>query len=657
MKHAFVFLAGIGCLAACDPGKAGNPALPPVTMLSPDSAYQRSARFTPDGTRLFWWEPAVGRGLQLWAAGADLGNPTMVPVTQIDIGQELLWSPDGSHVAVASSDAGVGQVVILPTVGGAPRQLTHVSGIAVPNGWNPDGDRISYVASAAGAGGGTYRSFVTWLSHGGDAPLIPRETRPHGGGWSPDGSRIAYLVWEGGQSTIWIADSAGGNPRQLTGDGFEGLNILNMSTAWSPDGRRLVYESRRTGTSDIWVVPVDSGAPRQLTRDIRNDTDPRWSPDGKWIAFASDRGKQTDIWLVPAAGGPERRVTDDASVEALMQWRSDSTLAFLTGTGQSGIWAMSLADSSERRMTPDSIRAGGPTLSPDGTQVAFRIERGGGQSDLAVMPVAGAPMRIPMQGGDNSQYSWSPAGSQVVFWSDRGGTPDIWVVDAAGGEARQLTNWPGWEGNPVWSGDGSAIYFLTDRDARIGDVWQVSPTGGEPSRLTNSGSIAGWLTASRGRPELFAAAIGESGQYEVVRVNPDGTLVPIWQRSSAFPVGLLPAGDSLVISRPRSGGGFDQRVIPATGGGEGKPLLNPGEFLGGFSDDWTQLFLSIPNGATRDLALRDRSDGTTRRLTSNAVDESSPWITPDEKTVVFQRQRNVRRIATADLTKLLGGAQ
>jgi Tol biopolymer transport system component len=129
------------------------------------------------------------------------------------------------------------------------------------------------------------------------------------------------MVIDGIHITIWVADSTGHHPRQLTTDGFENF-AEGGGTAWSPDGKELLYESRRTGTSDIWVVPADSGAPRQLTRDIRNDWAPRWSPDGRWVAFLSDRGKQTDVWVVPAAGGQELRVTDDANVEDLMQWLS-----------------------------------------------------------------------------------------------------------------------------------------------------------------------------------------------------------------------------------------------------------------------------------------------------------------------------------------------
>lgn len=650
MKRAMI-LVGICCISACNSGgTAANGALPPVTMLSPDSANHQWARFSPDGSRLFWWEP-VGQANQLWTADAKLGNPTKVPVTSVSLGP-IFWSSDGSQIAVPSSDAGFIQVAIISAVGGAPRPLTTGSTIAWPTGWHPDGDRLGYVATAAGTGGGTFRSFVTSLSHGGASPLIPGENRPYVGLWSPDGSHIGYIVVDRGHNTIWVADSAGGHPRQLTTDGFEGFG--GPGSPWSPDGRELAYESKRTGTKDVWVVPIDGGAPRQLTRDIRNDFSPLWSPDGKWIAFLSDRGKQTDIWVVPAAGGQELRVTDDASVEELMQWLPGSKLAFLTGQGQSSVWAMSPADSAERRLTPDSLRVTPQNLSPDGKEEAITIDRGGGVADIALLPVTGGPMRTLVQGGNNSEVQWSPDGTRLAFTSDRGGTSDIWVVDAAGGEARQLENWPGNEHYPTWSGDGSAIYFLSDRDARLGDIWKVPAAGGEPVRVTKAGSLNGLMT-HHGRPELFASIIGATGQLEVVQVKPDGAFVPVWQRGTAFPSDLSPKGDSLLIAEAGKGGSFTMRIIPVSGRGDGRTILNPGENLTWITDDWTQVVYQIPNGSKHNIGVLNRKDGTTRRLTTNALEEGGGAVTPDGKTVVFQRSRTVRRIAIADLTKLLAG--
>ncbi|HEY3935602.1 MAG TPA: DPP IV N-terminal domain-containing protein [Gemmatimonadales bacterium] len=641
------FAGAMISLAACAPKPSG---LPPVTFISSDSADQVLARFSPDGSRIDWWEPS-GQVQQLWTSDSGMRHPMKVPVTSLSLVPPL-WSPDGSRVAAASSDGGLLQVAVVSATGGAPEQLTDKSGAAVPVMWNRDGDRLLYAATT-GVGGGAFQAFIVSSSHHTTAPLVPGETHSYIGYWSPDGTRIAYFVEDGGKSTIWVADSAGRNPRQLTADGFESF-ALQADQVWSPDSKEIAYESRRTGTSDIWIVGADGGAPRQLTRDVRNDTRPLWSPDGKWIAFESDRGRQNDLWVVPVAGGPEIRVTDDPDEESILQWFPNShKLVYTTGQGESGIWAMSLADSTERRLTPDSIRATQLQLSPDGKEVAFRIDRGGNMSDLAVIPVVGSAMRTLVQGGSNSEMAWSPDGAHLAFISDRNGTPDLWVVDLAGGAPRQLDNWPGSEQNPVWSGDGKSIYFASDHDSRVDDAWKVSIAGGEPQRITQSGNVNN-LTGRTGRSEILATIVDANGRFAPMVVKDNGTFSPIWKRNNAFAVDPLP-GDSAIVAQNGTGG-FAFYAVPMGSDRDATPLLNPADNFAFISDDGSKVLYLMLSGATRDLGILDRTTGVRRQLTHTGADEGAAALTPDEKTVVFVRSRPIRRTAIADLTTLLSGA-
>ncbi len=173
--------------------------------------------------------------------------------------------------------------------------------------------------------------------------------------------------------------------------------------------------------------------------------------------------------------------------------------------------------------------------------------------------------------------------------------------------------------------------------------------------MTHAGTVT-VITTARGRPELLASVLGASGRIEVVQVKPDGALVPIWQRSNAFPGAILPNGDSLVIGEGGKGGHWQFRILPVTGRGEGQIVNDSGTVLSGSSRDWSLVVYQIPNGAVHNLGLRSRKDGTTRRLTTSSFDEGSVSFTPDNQTMVFQRSRSVRRIATADLSKLLAGA-
>jgi len=119
-------------------------------------------------------------------------------------------------------------------------------------------------------------------------------------------------------------------------------------------------------------------------------------------------------------------------------------------------------------------------VSPDGKSVAFDL-----LGDIYV---------VPIEGGDatavNSGHAWaiqprfSPDGSEIAFTSDAGGGDNIWVMNADGSDVRQLTK----EdfrllNNPYWSPDGEYIaakkHFTTTRSAGTGEIWIYHRNGGD----------------------------------------------------------------------------------------------------------------------------------------------------------------------------------
>jgi TolB protein len=642
--------------ASCDraPGTVDGSPLPAITAVSPEGATRYLGfAYSPDGARIAYWTPADSSSLmQLWVADADLRSPVKLPVTSAMLGHLPIWSPDGSRIAVASSDSGVADIVVVNAATGETRRVTRGKGMEGPLSWFPDNDRLAYFATAAG---GTFMGGVVSVASGATRPLAPGEKHPHIGAPSPDGSHVAYFVGDGSRFTIWVADSNGTNPRQLTTEGFE---ILEQYQEWSPDGKALLYESRRTGTTDLWIVPIDGGKPRQLTRDVRNDYSASWSPDGKWIAFLSDRGRQTDVWVVPSAGGDEIRLTDTRAIEtAPLQWqRGTSSLSFITGTQQSEVWALNVADGTETRLTPDTVRADFFNISPDGKQLDVVLNRGPGVHELVVMPVAGGAMRSVVSGAKLILRPWwSPDGSKIVFESDRGGSQDVWVVDAAGGPPRQLVNWPGYEANAVWSGDGSMVYFSSDRDSKLGDIWKVSPNGGEPLRVTDDGGFGGPMSSRPGISDIFTLAIGKGeGQFVLTRVSADGKIHPVLDGSSSglSTPSISPTGDSLAATVARADGTLRSMIVPARGGA-GRVILNPGDVFGAWSPDGGSLLYQINSGGSTDIGILNLRDGTTRRLTNTPENEEGAELTPDGRTVVFRRVRTMQRISNVDLAGMM----
>lgn len=638
-------------VAACGGGGGDKaPGVPTATLLSPEGVNHIQSSFSPDGSHVAWWMPGE-EGWDVMVAKADLSGARIAAGHNLQT-WGLVWSPDGKEVATGVSPVNVADIGIIPADSGPVRLLTSTPAFEVPTSWSSRGDRLTYTVTGEG---GALRAAVMNPATGASTPL-PVGATPIAR-WSPDGKQLTLEALNGGAG-IWVADSMGGNAKQLTAE------LQEADARWSPDGTEIAYVSRRTGTGDIWVIPAAGGAPRQLTHDIREDSSPRWSSDGKWIAFISQRGRQGDVWVVPAAGGTELRVTDDAAEEANIQWVGKSnTLAYHTGISGQTLWALTVNDGQERRLTPDSLRVGQIYPSPDGKEVVYEVLRGGGVSDLQVMPIAGGAARTLLAGSSiNTGPNWSPDGKSIAFLSNRAGNFDVWVVPAAGGEPRQLTTWPSNEGGnstAQWSPDGSQLYFLSPHDASpFNDVWRVPAAGGEPVRVTKTGTVVN-LAVSLVSPDVFVQSVGGKGGATVLaKVQPDGKLQTLWDKSNVTGLSWLsfmPKGDSLGINAQLPGGGAVGSYLISTKTGEGRQMVGKNDQIGDFSPDgsWLAYWSGYP---TLEMSVINMKDGSTKRLTNSPESETTYWWVSDNNTIVFLRQSQRRRIATVDLAELLSKA-
>src|SRR5262249_40979068 len=122
--------------------------------------------------------------------------------------------------------------------------------------------------------------------------------------YSPDGRRITFVSERSGHAEIWVCNSDGLSPIQVTS--FHGPVVT--TPRWSPDGRRIAFDSdAEGGRFDIWVIGADGGKPARMTTNPANDGNPSWSHDGRWIYFDSARTGEQQVWKMPADGGEADR--------------------------------------------------------------------------------------------------------------------------------------------------------------------------------------------------------------------------------------------------------------------------------------------------------------------------------------------------------------
>ncbi len=124
-------------------------------------------------------------------------------------------------------------------------------------------------------------------------------------------------------------------------------------------------------------------------------------------------------------------------------------------------------------------------ISPDGQTLVFDM-----LGDIYTIPISGGkatPIRtgIPFE----IQPRFSPDGSQISFTSDAGGGDNIWVMNRDGSAAKQITK----EkfrllNNAVWTPDGNYLiarkHFTSGRSLGAGEMWQYHITGGSGLQIT-----------------------------------------------------------------------------------------------------------------------------------------------------------------------------
>jgi eukaryotic-like serine/threonine-protein kinase len=496
--------------------------------------------------------------------------------------------PPSENLARSRSESSLPPMKVVP--------FTSFSGHEGSPAFSPDGNQMAFDWD-----GGTSDNidiYVKLIDAGAPLRLTTDPGIDRSPTWSPDGRYIAFSRFSESEKGIFIVPALGGTERKLYSPDWRpdsallayttssGFFVLG-SVVWSPDGKFLSYVDRSSPQSpySIWLLSVENLERRQLTwPPAQNlfDMVPAFSPDGQTLAFLRlSSARVSDIYLVPIGGGEPRRLTFDNTEIDGLAWTPDGReIVFASDRGGGyGLWRISVTGGTPERLAVGGDNDFSPPLSHQGNRLA--VSRQGNR--LAYVQSAFDTniwrIEIPeLKGGNNPPTKliastnldqgpqYSPDGRKIVFESTRSGSYEIWVCDSNGTNLAQLTSFDRTTGTPRWSPDGRHIAF----DSRIetnSDIYVTGAEGGSPRRLTTDTSddvVPSW---SRDGQWIYFAS-NRTGGYQVWKIPAEGGEVVQVTKQGGFAAFESPDGKFVYYTALKPG---IWRV--AVEGGEATPVL------------------------------------------------------------------------------------
>jgi dipeptidyl aminopeptidase/acylaminoacyl peptidase len=369
--------------------------------ISPDGkwvAYTvRETDFKADANHIWIADPASGRKYQLTRGDKSAEN--------------MAWSPDSRWLGFTSNRVGdKNQIFAIPPDGGEAVLLTNVETGVNGFEWSPDGKSIAFTASPSKKEVAKNRK-----EYLGDFEVVRKEYDYHHI-WTIDVVEALKAPQPGKQRT---------KGREYSVGGF----------SWSPDGSKIAFDASinpdlvHEHSRDIYVLELSDNKAKRIVSQPGPDSDPHWSPDGTQIAFQTSMGKPDfyhangRIAVVPADGGNLRSVTDAFDESPyLIDWKAGGIYFGGLQKTSSHLFVVNLGSGKLSRVTgPDSLMAGGFTLTHDGDKIAYTAASPDSLSEVFVTEVSAfAPRKLTDMTEQTNPFTLGR--SEVISWKSQDGT-------------------------------------------------------------------------------------------------------------------------------------------------------------------------------------------------------------------------------------------
>lgn len=385
--------------------------------------------FSPDGNTLAFTRTSSGGVNDIYLVPVIGGEPVRLTFDNM-FANYPTWTADNRELLFSSHRGGsISYLWRIAVTGGAPERVAGVGQNASSPAISRQGSRLAYTQSLEDMN--IWRFEAASSTDKGKSPtrLISSTLMDDSQQYSPDGRRIVFASTRSGSLEIWVCDSDGSNPVQLTNIG----GPWTGTPRWSPDGRHIAFDSRLEGKADVYVISAEGGRPRRLTTGPSENFTPSYSRDGRFVYFGSYRSGSLQVWKLPSEGGEEVQVTKGGGFEGF-ESPDGKFFYYAKGLSMPGIWRVPVGGGEETPVL-DSDKAGywrywavvsegiyyATAVEPSRPVIKFFNFASGQSTEIAT------PEKAPHRGSPG--LSVSPDGRSILYAQmDQSGS-DIMLVD------------------------------------------------------------------------------------------------------------------------------------------------------------------------------------------------------------------------------------
>jgi TolB protein len=265
-------------------------------------------------------------------------------------------------------------------------------------------------------------------------------------------TQVAYVTVNGTgnrrQFALVVADADGENERII----MESRDPI-MSPAWSPDSRRIAYVSFEENISSVFVQTLRTGNRERVSNRAGINGSPAFSPDGrKLVLTLGGVDGNLDIYTLDIASRQLERLTTNRAIDTEGSWSPDGSQIYFTSDRGGGpqVYRISVNGGTPERVTFEGSYNARPRLSPDGKKLAtVHLDRG--KYRIAVMNLENENFLVLSTGSQDESPSFAPNSDTLIYATRQGRNGVLETVSADGLIRQRLASGQGDVREPVWS--------------------------------------------------------------------------------------------------------------------------------------------------------------------------------------------------------------